>query len=224
MLSTHGDCVTLGGMQKETRAHPPTVGAVVGQSLKRLRKERRWTQDAAASQVSSRGLTWKRAHIADLENGRREALDIGALVVLADVLDARLPDLFEGEGDVLLTPRADWPEHAVSASRAQLRGWLAGERSEVRIDGHVAIRAALHPASSKLEAAIAEREGFSLQQVLAAAHGLWGRSLTEERDKRVADLGDLPIGERQAKQGHITRDLAAELIEWVANAEGSEDG
>lgn len=209
-------------MENESEKPPPTVGAVVGENLKGLRKERRWTQDAAAAELSSRGLTWKRAHIADLESGRRESLDFGALVVLGDVLGVQLPELLAGEGDVLLTPRADFPGHAITATREQVRTWLTGEKTPIRVDGREEVRAALRETPTQADAVLAERLGIPVKQVIAAARGLWGHSLTQERDKRVVELGDLPIAERQARQGHITRELSAEVSARIAEGDGAD--
>lgn len=209
-------------METESEEPPLTVGAVVGEHLKALRKERRWTQDAAAAELSSRGLAWKRAHIADLENERRETLDLGALVVLAAVLDVRLPDLFAGEGDVLLTPRADFPDHAITTTRERLRAWLIGEERPIRIDGRQDVRTALRGVPAQADDALAKRLAIPVPKVIAAARGLWGHSLTQERDKRVLELGDLPIAERQARQGHITRELSAELSAWIAEGDRSD--
>lgn len=206
-------------MQTESDGPPLSVGAVVGENLRSLRKARRWTQDAAAAQLSTRGLTWKRAHIADLESGRRETLDLGALIVLGETLDVPLRELFTGDGDVLLTPRSDFPEHAITVTRGQLRTWLNGEKAQVRIDGHEDVRAALHGTPAQADAALAERLGLPVEHVIAAARSRWGHSLTQERDKRVQQLGDLPIEERQARQGHITRDLSADLSAWIAEGE-----
>ncbi|MGW4021064.1 helix-turn-helix domain-containing protein [Streptomyces sp. NPDC005009] len=201
---------------------PPTVGAVVGANLRGLRKSKRWTQDVAAAQLSSRGLTWKRAHIADLESGRRETLDLGALIVLGEVLDAPLPELFAGDGDVLLTPRSDFPQHAITVTRDQLRAWLVGEKTWVRVDGSEDVRTALHGTPAQADAALAKRLNLPVQDVITAARSRWGHSLTQERDERVRQLGDLPIEERQARQGHITRELSAELSAWIAEAESTD--
>ncbi|MFF3461011.1 helix-turn-helix domain-containing protein [Streptomyces sp. NPDC001984] len=206
-------------MQKESDEPPLTVGAVVGENLKSLRKARRWTQDAAAAQLSSRGFAWKRAHIADLESGRRETLDLGALIVLGAVLEVQLSDLFAGDGDVLLTPRADFPQHAITVTREQLRAWLLGEKTWVRIDGSEGVRAVLHGTPAQADDALAKRLGIPTGDVVAAARRLWGRSLTQERDERVLQLGDLPIEERQARQGHITRELSSDLSAWIAEGE-----
>lgn len=47
--------------------------------------------------------------------------------------------------------------------------------------------------------------------VAETAIELWGRTLTDERDFRVAELGDMDVGERQAHRGHLTRELSQQV-------------
>ncbi|MER6484116.1 helix-turn-helix transcriptional regulator [Streptomyces virginiae] len=211
-------------MDEQRVQAPETVGVVVGANLRELRKSRRWTQDAAAERISKAGLTWKRTHIADLESGRRESVDLGTLVILASVFDVRLPDFMNGQGDVLLTPRADYPRRETTSTRQQLRSWLSGGEESLLISDAESVRTALRDEGSAIGAdvALAKRLGLPALDVVDAARGLWLRTLTEERDRRVAELGDLPLGERQAKQGHITRELNAELTKWINEGESGD--
>lgn len=213
---------------KERETQPPTVGQVVGENMRRLRRDRRWTQDTAAHEFTAVGLYWKRTHIAALESGRRETVDVGTLVLLAAAFDVPVTELYRGEGDVLLTPRADADDYTVTATRAQLREWFSGAESNIMIRGtRAALAAAEHsqhktrPIPVEADRALAKRLGRDLRDVVEAAEGLWGRSLTEERDRRVSELGDLPIGERQARQGHITRELSAALRQWIERGENA---
>jgi hypothetical protein len=48
-------------------------------------------------------------------------------------------------------------------------------------------------------------------EVSKAAKRLWGRSAHEERDRRVAELGELTARQRQAHRGHVTRALTKEI-------------
>lgn len=214
-------CMT-DGKQRESEPLVQSVGEVVGENLRRLRRARQWTQDTAAREFASAGLHWNRTHLATLESGRRETVDAGTLVLLAAALDVSVPELCRGEGDVLLTARADAEDYGVTATRAQLRDWFSGVESNILIRGTQAGLAAYEHGeyrtrSIPIEAdrAFAERQGGSVRHVVKAAEGLWGRSLTEERDRRVAELGELPIEERQARQGHITRELNAALRDWI---------
>ncbi|MCY0952087.1 helix-turn-helix domain-containing protein [Streptomyces sp. H27-S2] len=201
---------------------PPTVGKVVGENLKAIRQSRRLTQGDLADRLFRTGLKWKRTHISDLESGRREAVDLGALVVLSHALELQLRDLFDGEGNVMITPRSDFPASWAQTTRAELRAWLSAEESSVIPMGSDNVRAVLKDFNRRgrsipiaADRAFAERYGVDLLDVVNAAEQIWDGSLTEERDRRVNALGDLPVGERQAKQGHITRQLTATLTKWM---------
>jgi transcriptional regulator with XRE-family HTH domain len=209
----------------------PTIGKVVGENLKAMRQKRRLTQADAAAELVRTGLSWKRTHVSDLESGRRETVDLGTLVVLSEALGARIQDFFTGDGDVLLTPRAEYPESGAMATRAQLRSWLSGESASLTVMGSQNVRAALdhfrwqgRDIPIEADLAFAERMGVPVQQVVKAAERIWRGSLTEERDRRVAALGDLPIQERQAKQGHITRQLTSILAKQMDFPGESDDG
>ncbi|MFF3872916.1 helix-turn-helix domain-containing protein [Streptomyces sp. NPDC001978] len=200
----------------------PTVGKVVGENLKTMRQQQRLTQADAAAVLVRTGLAWRRTHLSDLESGRRETVDLGTLVVLGQALDVRLQDFFAGDGDVLLTPRAEYPDSGAMATRAQLRDWLSGGEAGLTVMGSQNVRAALEHFSwqgreipIEADLAFAERMGVTVQEVVKAAERIWRGSLTEERDRRVAALGDLPIQERQAKQGHITRQLTSILAKQM---------
>lgn len=219
------------GKQRQSEPAAQSVGEVVGENLRRLRLARRWTQDTAAREFAAAGLHWNRTHLAALESGRRETVDAGTLVLLAAALDASVLDLCQGEGDVLLTPRADAEDYGVTSTRAQLRQWFSGEESNIMIRGTQAgidaVKRSEHQARSipvEADRVLAERLGRSVKDVIEAAEGLWGRSLTEERDRRVAELGELSIGERQARQGHITRELSAVLRDWIEGGETGANG
>ncbi|MGW6456649.1 helix-turn-helix domain-containing protein [Streptomyces sp. NPDC055078] len=201
---------------------PPTVGKVVGENLKALRQSQRITQGDLATALMRTGLKWKRTQISDLESERRETVDLGALLVLAQALGVHLRDFFAGDGNVMLTPRSDYPGSYAQASRSDLRAWLSAEDASLIVMGSENVRALFEHWRHKgrdipIEADLvfAERYDVDVRHVVKAAEQIWEGSLTEERDRRVAALGDLPVRERQAKQGHITRQLTATLAKWM---------
>ncbi|MFD7064387.1 helix-turn-helix domain-containing protein [Streptomyces sp. NPDC059906] len=207
------------------------VGVMIGANVRDLRKGRRWTQVTLAAKLSTRGLNWKRTHVADLESGRRETIDLGTLVTLAFVLGVPLARLLEGEGHVLLSPKADWPEHGATARADALRAALSGGndwmiwpvgRETLSVDLR-RIDHELRDPPVQIERELAEELGVDPSRVIHSAAGLWGLTLAEERNRRVKALGDLSIGERQARQGHITRELKAALTKWVLEGEESGD-
>lgn len=216
------------------RQVPPSVGWVVGENLKKIRATRRLTQPQLAAYLARSGLPWKRTQIADLERDRRETIDLGTLAMLAAALDTPLARFFEGDGDVMLTPRAEYGEYGATASRDEIRKWLGNRVPELTVQGTSSVSAAMkhwawkgREIPAEVDIALAEKLGVDPWRVIHAAEQLWGGSMTEERDRRTAELGELPTRERQAKQGHITRQLTTVVTKWLqadADAEGASDG
>jgi transcriptional regulator with XRE-family HTH domain len=173
---------------------------VVGENLKRLRAQWHQTQDELADWLQGRGLPWSRSQVAAIETGKRESLDLVTAAVLAAALEAPLGDLLAGDGYV---------RHADGAvSRRWLRDALAGERVEV---------AELAPkAAFTVDAAIASSLRVHPEDIARAAGPLWNRSAIEERDRRVAELGELTDRQRQAHRGHVTRQLTKEIKAYLA--------
>ena len=117
------------------------------------------------------------------------------------------------------------------ATREELRGWLTAGEPGLTVMGVKNVRAALEhfrwqgrDIPIEADAAFAGRVGVPIVEVVKAAQQVGHGSLTEERDKRVAALGDLPVAERQAKQGHITRRLTAILAKQMDVTEENADG
>lgn len=193
---------------RETTA-PPTVGQVVGRSLARLRGRRGRTQREAAGDLRASGLGWTAANIASIESGRREGIDFGALVLLAHAYDVPLAELFQGEGEVRLSGEA-------TVELAALRRWLAGAGELVVTVSGEAARRALgslpgETVSFQADAELAARLGLRPEDVSAAAEALWGRTLHQERERRLAGFGEMTPAQRRTRRGHITRRLAKEL-------------
>ncbi|WP_219467768.1 hypothetical protein [Nonomuraea rhizosphaerae] len=189
----------------------PTVGQVVGRNLARLRQQWGQTQQEAATVLRADGLAWTAANVASIESGRRETIDFGALVLLAGSYETPLSGLFLGEGDMRLS--AD-----VTVELVDLRRWLDQEaRLTITLSSGPAVQRWLDsiPAervSFQADAELAARLGLRPEDVYRAAEKLWGgRNLHQERDRRLAEYGDLTPAQKRTRRGHITRQLAKEL-------------
>ena len=197
-------------------------GAVVGENLKRIRDAHSLTQHEAARRCQAVGLRWARSRISDVESGARDTIDVGTLRLLAEAFGVEMADFFAGDGDVQLSARACQPRAGL---RAALRGAAQSPdafilQNEIQVDAQDTTTAVAALESFKrrdrsipIEAdeALAGRLGVRVGDVLRAAEALWGRSLTEERDRRTATLGDLDAAGRAAHRGHITRELAQQV-------------
>lgn len=191
-----------------------TVGQALGRNLRRLRDERRWTQEETARQVRRAGVDWTRDNIAQIETGRRRSIDLETLVPLADCFGIALADLFEGDGAVELDEGVSID---LDALRQALNGATVGsEDVPLALTGDAVDRAldgAVRVTPVELDVRTARRFELDVDQVTEAARGLWGRTMTEEREARVDERteGELPARSLQAVRGHVSRELLDEI-------------
>nr|BFE30663.1 hypothetical protein GCM10010200_029140 [Actinomadura rugatobispora] len=201
-----------------------TIGQVVGRNLAELREARGQTQREAAAFVRGFGLAWTPANIASIESGRRETIDIGAFSVLALAYDVPPSRFFEGKGEVRLGAE-------VSAELEYYRGWLDRQvpKPPLTMTGRTARKVLdAMPDDGKIQfqadAELADRLGLEPKDVYRPAMELWGgRTLHEERDRRLAELGQMTPTQRRTRRGHITRQLAKELEPHLPKRDRSEE-
>jgi len=211
-------CYGSGMTTRETTA-PPTVGQVVGRNLARLRERRGQTQKEAAEAIRRAGLAWTSANIASIESGRREGIEFSALALLAHAYDVPLTAFFEGDGEMRLSDEA-------TVELAEFRRWLNDEASLAPTVSGEAARRLIgslpgEPISFQADAELAARLGLRPEQVYTAAEKLWGRTLHQERDRRLAELGEMTPAQRRTRRGHITRRLAKELEPYLPKPSGA---
>jgi len=213
------------------RVQPVLLRTVLAGNLRRLREDAGTQLEEISKAASVIGLEWTPTWLTALEKGTKSptADQLLALpVVLTATFGQRvtLADLLAGEAPVLLGP-----ETAVRARH--LRDLITGEPTrrpftlpvvepapemspavraaekmrEIRRAGlgNVDIRAlgVAEAGAGDAETKLARKLGVAPIRVIAAAASLWGRSLTEERDARIA------AGEGAATT--ITRKLTAEV-------------
>jgi transcriptional regulator with XRE-family HTH domain len=194
----------------------PSLAAVAGRNLRKHRQERGLRQDDVAHSVRKIGLDWSRAVVAAIETGGR-ALDLGELVLLSVALGIGLSDLLQGDGDVLVGGRV---EVSLPLLRALLDDPDESKYSAISLDlekrstvpSGDALR--FERAVGEAERRAARRLQMSPLEVSRCAFQLWGRSLTEERDRRVVESGPVLgksvselLRSERALRGHVTREL-----------------
>lgn len=188
---------------------PPDLGDILRRNLVRLRQQRGWDQQQLAVRI--RG--WTRSTVAAVETGRRE-VSVEELLVLAETFGASLDDFLLVDdrervsllGEVVtrelvenLVRKACGRPGTVGVSLQLLWGVQANP-PETREAEQRAARAL----TTRL------RRNIDPSTVVAAARRLWdGRSLTEERDRRLAKMPG--AGEQRVRRGHVTRELLDEL-------------
>jgi transcriptional regulator with XRE-family HTH domain len=198
----------------------------VGKELEAFRKAQGLRQDDVARAARQAGLTWTRSVVVALEAGRRD-LTIDEF--------ARLPLLLErlgiAQAVVRLENRGDFAQLHVAPlfERGQVltTKWVAPHVERVRrsrqavpgarfLDVEVAYKAA----GGDLEHKIGRRLELDPLIVSLVALRVWGRSLSEERDRRIAELAPPGTAPRamQALRGHLTRALLKELAPQLDDA------
>ncbi len=90
---------------------------VIGSQVRKLREQKGWNQNQLTAKLQLAGWDTSQGSLSRLENGERRVPDL-ELLVLADVLDAKLEDLFPK--DVRGKFKALWPLYRVKLSRGQL--------------------------------------------------------------------------------------------------------
>jgi transcriptional regulator with XRE-family HTH domain len=189
------------------------VGALVGENVRRLREDRGWTRAELATRLRAIGLRWTHHQVTAIELGRREGIELSELVLLLDVFEVPARALLCSPHPGVTTEVQLTPDAAMFCE--DIVGMLGRARFR-RVDVHLSIEAGDTWLGLRADERLAERLGVGVGVVIAAAERLWGHSLTEERDRREADLG-ADTGDRRARRGHITRELSAELAREINN-------
>lgn len=200
--------------------------------LRSFREGRGLRQDDLARAARQTGLPWTRSIVVALEAGRRD-LSIDEFV--------RLPLIFEhlgiGTPDVELKSvganaylrvagdhmhvdlSAPWAGSLAATARVSRAmevafPWTRGKRE---------LAPAYEAAGGDLEQKVGRQQELDPLIVALIAQATWGRSLTAERDHRVAEQAPAGTTPRvvQALRGHVTRALLEELGPRLAEAQKS---
>ncbi len=204
---------------------------VVGANVKRIRSSAGVTAERLSKELKMRGLSWSANRVSELENGTK-AVGVAEILMLAHVLSVNVPDLFEGDYVVTLTPEytisghhlreafmgnpvavsmADFAD--VSLAKEKLRAVPPGELKKYRTEYAGSSVIDVVTTSGEAEAKAAKALGISEWEMIGASARIWGHSLSAERDYRA--------GQAVTKQmkGHITRSLMSELRNVVGHGD-----
>jgi transcriptional regulator with XRE-family HTH domain len=216
--------------RKVERLPERTVRQVVGKRVQALRLERGWPQIQVAQGMTIVGLEkWRSMTVASLEHGQRE-VSLDELLALAEVFGVPLADLVLDPANpddepstwaLRLGPQAFMPPAVarwyLTAGRKGPLGWRPPK------DG---IFATNSPSSGDhlmkrddANAKVARSLGITVDQLLALSSGLWGMTPARRRDLQLAQMrgaDHLTLRSRQARRGHVTRTLLAELRSAIA--------
>ena len=206
-----------------------------GQVMAQHRSAAGATQEDVARSARALGLGWKASTVGGLESGHRHWQPIEVLLapfVLAGLSERgwvnapTLPELLAEMGAV--EPGFDGRTLAQAAlGRASAEHITppqldhAAGTAETTAAAYDRIRSELGEAERKA----ARRYGLDEHEIAEAAHFLWARSLTEEREARVSDaVRSDPNANRRALRAAITRELLAFVTEHVTTKQGKARG
>ena len=219
-----------------------SIGALVGQNAKRLRRDAGISLDDLARASALCGVRWTVSRVSDIEAGRGTP-NLATMVVYCAALsglagvDIALTDLFEGAAVVQLT---DGFEVYASALRRVVAGgsivFTADDVPHPVTPGglpDVGDAGAVVPAGSRLPrdsdpAAIAlavasmtgladiraaKSLGLDIYELTAWSYRLWGATFGRERDRRAG-----PSGNAQ-RRGQVTRGMFTEIRDALAEGD-----
>lgn len=219
---------------------PRAVELILAQQVKLLREQYGRSQDDVARGARHHGLRWTRATVAALELGRRRLSALETLLLPA-VLNYGLGINSSLDAARLIPEKAviQLPDGTLSSGE-QVRKMISGEArtSPSRVPGTPEFRqveAIRRRRKTREQGVLTEREasGDAEQkaatklkrtpfEVAVAARSLWGRSLTAERDDRVAKQAPYStLRARHALRGHVTRALLLQLKDHMAATSGN---
>lgn len=219
------------------------IREVIGEQVRRLREEAGLRQDDLSRAARLYGLTWDRARIGDLERGEK-ALDAEELALVPVFLGVALgrpvtlKDLVPVDVLIQLSPTTTGTGEAVLAVYAAelVGGFVTAEGGEL-VPGVAATvvamndngRAVVGIAPDDAEVKAARKLGVPPIRVAETALRLWGCSLSERRDRMVAERADAGSDpdRLRAIRGRVTRVLVNEMEQAIrlgsAEERSSED-
>jgi len=192
------------------------------------------TKEGLADRARVAGLAWSHHTVWAIESGRRK-VTLGEALLVQVFLDTSLDKLLRTSADVVdvdgvlvkgaalpalaRPPRKPVDTFADSASIQKVLGKELQRKLDRTANKYGLDFAELMKARVWAAASAEKKAAHSLRisplELSATAHSLWGRSLTQERDDRLANLSlhDRPKEhlDPDARSGHVTRTLVAEL-------------
>lgn len=213
-----------------------SLAGVVGANCKRIRSRLGLTQDQLAGYARALGLRWTTSSVGDFESGR--SAPTFATILTAGIalqwasMQRRTPedapitlaDLLDSDGLIALTDAiavkaADLAE--VCRGEELLLDWYqtVGDRyvksvpTEMLREATTAQRAGITGKQRLAEQRLARQLGIEAVKLGAVAFQLWGKTYSEERDRRAGSDAN------QQKKGRISRELRAELEEALGHGD-----
>lgn len=221
----------------------PNLQTVIGQNAREFRHGAGLTLDQVSAAARRRGLKWSESRVADFEAGRVAPNLTTLLAVCLALNDAGCPEasvpLFFKYGGapikindslalidddvagLLRGRRVDGPEPMEPADEpASLLGWKRTpfeRRLFHRYEVDVVTLGRVTKMAGATEARIRKSLGISPQLLAHLSGALWGRSFSEERDRRAGAEANAQ------RRGRVSRQMQAELKAAIEGAQRGGD-
>ncbi len=229
------------GEETAPRRRPlPAFGVALGHQLRRVRENSEMTAEALAGMSRFVGLHWDRSTVTRIELGQRQ-VTAAELVALAVLYGKPLADLLPDETCQVTPEMAATPEalRRILVGHSPRGGvqfgaefWDEFDRAKAKllqtardfdarypkVPGMQVMNAARYAKDEAITKA-ARKLNVEPLDVAIASIQTFDRSLTEERDARVGEHGTMRA--RQAKRGHVTRQLLEELRPALAEIQAA---
>ncbi|WP_280201592.1 helix-turn-helix domain-containing protein [Nocardia cyriacigeorgica] len=178
---------------------------VIRARLIQLRKERGWTQAQVAVAARALGLQWTRSTVGAIEAGIQRVDHLLEVASLCAIFGLPVGSLLDG-GDNIDLPNGD------RAPLSQIRKALAGQYSSVEIKTETYVEQRIGAEDPDELERIGNRIGIDRNLLRHLSEEAFGtRFFLAERDKRAGITADTPPRSAQAKRGHATRGMLAEV-------------
>jgi len=197
-----------------------TLEQVIGAELKRLREASGALQEAVALAAQQCRLDWSQATISAIEAGRR-GLSIGELGLLPQIVHAaklvptpiRVLDLIPETNEVVVV--AGSRQAPLRVARSLFRSVSESLRLSETLS-HRVFRAGQRTPVTEADRKAARKLRTTPDTIKSAALTLWGRSLSDERDRRIGGgVTTLPPRSLQAVRGRVTLALTREIQQFI---------
>jgi transcriptional regulator with XRE-family HTH domain len=231
--------MTTGGDGESGRAAggPEPFGVAFGARLRQIREEDEETATTIAKRCQRLGLQWDRTILTRVEQGQRQVAFAEAILLttvygrpLSDLLPKQTVEMGRNKRGAI-TATTEALQDALTDAPYVGGGWeIAGlmedlaaaiprsQRTVELFEGEmpgaatIDILGGAEHASDETTVKAAKTLGVTPIEIATAAQALWDHGLAEERDVRTDALGPTSSTRaRQARRGHVTRRLLAEL-------------
>ena len=186
-----------------------TLQALIGRNARRIRTDARFTLDRVAAEVTALGHPWTHSRVAAFERGT-VAATLPMLLIVASALNrlveapVTLADLVASTDPVQIT-------EAVAVEASLVAAALSGEPVDIgpadpfaNIDDAEPMRTVLS-GTGRAERDLAASLGIDARTLADASRDTWGRSYSDERDRRAG------AGASAQAKGRVSRELRVEL-------------